>query len=599
VNASAADTAPERSRELGFVALEIGTRSSTHQRTTTADGPQGPQRQRFGRRWSAIVGIIVIGWVLWELGIGRRSLVNGSGFGELGRFFAAAIRPRLRFESGFGGDSELVLGRVWSATLVTLAFAVLGAIIGVGLGLIGGLVATSARRDHMRKSLIGKCISGLTIPMRSTHELLWALILVNIFGINPIVAVLAIVIPFAAVSTKVFAELFEAQPRGPFLALRTAGASQWTSFWYAIAPGALRDVSSYAFYRFECAIRAAAVLGVVGAGGLGYELSLSFSEADYRGMWSFIWPLVALCTAAEALSSGLRSTNPTSSRRIKLSRLRRPVPLIGAMLASSALAWWYLKIDVTTMWAERARREFGMLRAQWLPPDVSQEFRGQLWTSTRETFAIALGSIMLSAIIGIVFAIISARSRGGTLPGLSDSSTTSLARLRRRSQSGLRWTSRHLGRAVLLFARAIPPSIWAFLVVLVLFPGPLPAAVALGIYNAGVLGRLFTEVLENLNQGPFRALRAAGASPTKATLYTTIPQAAPSFATYTLYRWEVAVRETLVVGVAAAGGIGALLKQELAAFDWAAVASLIVAFFVVTFAVELISGAVRRRLVRA
>jgi hypothetical protein len=106
----------------------------------------------------------------------------------------------------------------------------------------------------------------------------------------------------------------------------------------------------------------------------------------------------------------------------------------------------------------------------------------------------------------------------------------------------------------------------------VLFPGPVPGAVALGIYNFGILGRLMAEVVENLDPAPGAALRALGASPASVFGYATLPLSVARFASYSLYRWEVAVRETVVVGVVGAGGLGRLLEQQRAAFNYRGIA---------------------------
>jgi phosphonate transport system permease protein len=116
-----------------------------------------------------------------------------------------------------------------------------------------------------------------------------------------------------------------------------------------------------------------------------------------------------------------------------------------------------------------------------------------------------------------------------------------------------------LVRLVLLVIRAISPAVWALLLLFVLLPGPLPGAVALGIYNFGVLGRLFAEVVEDLDRRPASALRQTGAGRLATFCYATLPAATTRFSAYTLYRWEIAIRETVVVGAA---GLGRILEAR-------------------------------------
>ncbi len=137
---------------------------------------------------------------------------------------------------------------------------------------------------------------------------------------------------------------------------------------------------------------------------------------------------------------------------------------------------------------------------------------------------------------------------------------------------------------------------WALLVLFVMFPGPLPGAVALGIYNFGILGRLMAEVVENLDPAPGAALRALGARPASVFAYATLPLSVARFAAYSLYRWEVAVRETVVVGVVGAGGLGRLLEQQRAAFNYRGMLATVVALIAVSVLVDLVSAAARRSL---
>jgi phosphonate transport system permease protein len=96
--------------------------------------------------------------------------------------------------------------------------------------------------------------------------------------------------------------------------------------------------------------------------------------------------------------------------------------------------------------------------------------------------------------------------------------------------------------------------------------------------------------------GALRALAAQGASGGQVFLYGVLPAAIPRFAAYGLYRWEVTIRETVVVGVVGAGGLGLLLDQQLASFDYSGVVSTLIALIVLTLMVDLVSAAIRRSL---
>lgn len=152
-------------------------------------------------------------------------------------------------------------------------------------------------------------------------------------------------------------------------------------------------------------------------------------------------------------------------------------------------------------------------------------------------------------------------------------------------------------RALFVFTRAVPELIWALLIVFVLRPGILPGALALAIHNYGILGKLSAEVVENLDTRPARALRVAGASQSQMLLYGVLPQVLPQFMTYLLYRWEVVIRTTIVVGFVAAGGLGQEFRLRMSWFHYDEVMLILICYLVLVIIVD-VSAMVLRRLAR-
>jgi phosphonate transport system permease protein len=124
-------------------------------------------------------------------------------------------------------------------------------------------------------------------------------------------------------------------------------------------------------------------------------------------------------------------------------------------------------------------------------------------------------------------------------------------------------------------------------------PGVLAGALALGIHNFGIVGKLCSEVVEELDPGPARALRAGGAGPLQVLAYAVIPQALPRFLTYALYRWEVVIRTTIVVGFVSAGGLGREFRLAMSFFHYTDVAMILATYFVLVLLVDLASSGLR------
>jgi phosphonate transport system permease protein len=142
--------------------------------------------------------------------------------------------------------------------------------------------------------------------MRSIHELIWAVLFLAAIGLSELAAVFAIAIPFAGVLAKVFSEVIDEVPRDGALALRGVGASGTQVFCFALLPAALPELIAYAFYRLECALRSAAVLGFFGFPTLGLHIRQSFSSTSYGEVWTFLYVLIALVMLFDVWSSAVR-----------------------------------------------------------------------------------------------------------------------------------------------------------------------------------------------------------------------------------------------------------------------------------------------------
>lgn len=149
-------------------------------------------------------------------------------------------------------------------------------------------------------------------------------------------------------------------------------------------------------------------------------------------------------------------------------------------------------------------------------------------------------------------------------------------------------------RGLFIITRGIPELTMAMIVVFLFSPGILPGAIALGLHNFGIVGRLSSEVVENLDPRPARALRTAGASRFQMLAYAILPQAMPQFLTYLLYRWEVIIRTTIVVGFVAAGGLGREFRLDMSFFRYTDVALLLMWYLILVVMVDLASMGMRR-----
>jgi phosphonate transport system permease protein len=529
-----------------------------------ADAPLRRNRRRWG--WAGFAAVLLL-WSLAGAGLFSGPVLNPGGLGQIGRFAAAALSPT------HDADFLAVLGR---ATLVTVAYAALGAGLAVLLGAVGAVAV--ARTTWGRRRAGWTAARALLAVPRGLHEAVWGLLLVNVLGLDPWVGVLAIAIPYGAITAKVFADLLDEVPRGSYEALLAAGAGRGVAALYGLLPHASGGLLSYSFYRLECAVRSAVVLGLIGAGGLGYQLVLSFASLRWEQVWACVYVLAALCAVADLGGRALRRrvAGPRTPGGIRLHRDRVLTAAGAGTLALVAWSWWYLAISPVTLISERTREQVGyVLGAAW-PAETDGSLLRAIGSAAVDTVQMSVIAIALATVGALLLSGLAARPRGRPGPG--------------RRVTGV------LVRLLFLLLRAVPPPVWALVLLFVLLPGVLPGALALGVYTLGVLGRLVGGAAEEVDPRPRDVLRASGAPPVAGWLYGVLPALGGPVLALALYRWEVAIRDTVLVGLLGAGGIGVLLSGRIAAFDWAAVTTVLAAIVLMTLAVDLVSERARTAL---
>lgn len=155
------------------------------------------------------------------------------------------------------------------------------------------------------------------------------------------------------------------------------------------------------------------------------------------------------------------------------------------------------------------------------------------------------------------------------------------------------WISFGIIRGIYIFSRAVPELVWAMIIIFIFKPGILPGAIALALHNFGILGKLCAEVIEDLDSRPVRNLASSGAGRVQILLYGVLPAALPRFLTYILYRWEVIMRTTIVVGFVGAGGLGQQFKLSMSFFHYTDLTLLLLCYLILVFAADYLSEKAR------
>lgn len=249
----------------------------------------------------------VISPVTIALLLGLVSLISASFYtlevrwGEL--FTVGAARSAMEFLRGFAPPDLAwpFLIKIADSTLETLSMSALGTVIAVVSGLALAIPA-SGRFGKIERRFARLLLNIL----RSIPELAWAVILLIAAGLGPFAGTLALAVHTTGVLGRLFADALENLPPGPEDTLRINGARPMTAFFYAVLPQALPQFLSYTLYRWENNIRAAAILGIVGAGGLGQMLKYHLSLFQMQQAASVIVAMLLLIAVVDGASFWLR-----------------------------------------------------------------------------------------------------------------------------------------------------------------------------------------------------------------------------------------------------------------------------------------------------
>ena len=240
------------------------------------------------------IGVLVVA-SFWSLDLQWRGFLSADAVAGMGRFIGEFFPPDL---------SPRFVAKVVAAAGETLAMSALGTILAVVFGLA---LALPAARLHSGDRARAKAPTRLLLnALRSVPELVWATLLLISAGLGPFAGTLALAVHTSGVLGRLFAEAIENAPPGPAFALRAQGVGNARVLLYATLPQVLPQLLSYALYRWENNIRAAAVLGVVGAGGLGQMLAFHMGLFQMNKTCTVLIAMLALVALVDALSYAAR-----------------------------------------------------------------------------------------------------------------------------------------------------------------------------------------------------------------------------------------------------------------------------------------------------
>jgi phosphonate transport system permease protein len=253
-----------------------------------------------------------------------------------------------------------------------------------------------------------------------------------------------------------------------------------------------------------------------------------------------------------------------------------PAEAIGRWLVwlcvVAATLWAVRSIDIIPEFLADAPEQMADLLVRMWPPDLAHYYPS-VHAAMVETLHIATLGTLLSLVLAVPVALLAARN---------------ICRNRAVNAAA---------QLVLVASRSVNSLVWALIFVAVFGPGPAAGTFAIAFRSIGFVGKLLAEALEETQPGPVEALVAAGAAWPQRMLKAVWPQVQPAFWGIALFRWDINVRESAVLGLVGAGGIGVVLDDAINFFQWDRVATVLLAILAVVIVAELVVTRIRARLI--
>ncbi len=548
------------------------------------------------------IALLVFSWRFAEVDL--RILLRPATLAAIWKFLTGLFPPDVSLD---------FLGTVWRAAVQTIATGVAGTVLSITLAVPLGILGTAtlwnrgilisaevgslSYRTGAVASRLSRALLGF---LRAVPDLVWALLFVAAVGLGPLAGTLALTVSYSGMLGRVYADVFEHVDPQPLEALQSTGATRLQIFLRGVWPQALPHPVAYSLYSFECCMRAAAVLGFVGAGGIGYEISVSMRLFDYGQVLTLLLVFIALLVVIDAASRyvrahlvnsrslGVKIETPGKSAVLtpfpKSSRRRAVSILVFLLLvASFPLAGFTLESLGPAGIATRLVR----FVSQMLPPDMSWSFVSSFGIALLQTIAISL----MGTLIGLALAMILAVPATSTLAFVPSHSPGRIRVIDRALCWFLFWSA----RLVLNILRSIPELVWVLICILAVGIGPFAGTIALGLHTAGVLGKLYAETMEEVPVRPVEALRSLGARPLQILMWAIWPQARPLLSSYTVLRWEMNLRASTILGLVGAGGLGQAIYNNVQLGFYPRLSTLILLIYTLVLASDWIGERLRMR----
>lgn len=556
-------------------------------------------RQRLIMRAVVLAFVAATGWAWWYTDMTFGEIFGG--IGDVKNLVARMTPPR------FANLDETL-----SALLETLWMAVIGTTIAVVLSV--PLAFGAARNTTPHRAVMAVC-RGIIVLTRTIPDLVFAAVFVRALSIGVLPGILALGLHSIGMVGKLFADAIEQTTPSPRQAVVSVGAGKWQAITTSVIPQAMPSFIATALYRLDINLRSSTVLGIVGAGGIGFILKSFTGSLQWDKALGVVILIFVFITVMEFVSALVRSSL-LGGDRIMVGR-KAPRLSIGARaahrfgrgrtaVAAAAATAGVRTFDRTTVRPPLSRERlakfgYGLFFATLVvvafvsvrlnPVEIVTSIP-DMWRVTVRMFPLDFTTARRGIIGGMTESI--AVAFLATFLGLLFSLPIGLLAARNVAAHRVVYG---FARLLLVFLRGTPELIVAVIFIAAIGLGPVAGTFALVIGTTGFFSKLIADAAEEVDPVPREAVFSTGATRLQESTTSVIPQALPAIVGNLLYVLDINLRTSAILGIVGGGGIGTLLFNSLRVLQLQTTGAIIVTIFVIVYAIELLAGWVRKQII--
>lgn len=487
---------------------------------------------------------------------------------------------RLRVMLGMANPGEKVPTYITGKLIETIALGLMATIFST---LLAVPLSFPAARNVMGKvpggAVIYYFMRTILNIVRAVDTVVWGLLVIVWVGLGTFAGVIALTIHSMAALAKLYSEEIEHIDPGPVEAITASGGNFLQVIRYAIIPQIIPSFLGYTLLRWDINMRSATVVGFVAGGGIGYFVLETIRMGGYQQYAAALWAVAVVIILVDYISERwrdriLQDTPKEAQKKTRWSKLKSSFYIL---LGAIALIYCWNITDINLKDLLNPGPNFGQILKDFLTFDL----RLDLVDSVSKQMVITVLQALLSTTLGAIFAIPASFLAAKNLTGKSKISI---------------WLY-YLTRSSFNILRSIEALLYAAIFVFWVGIGPFAGMMALAVTTFALIGKLFSEAIENIEDGPIEAVNSTGADRMQLIVYAIFPQIFPPFISYLIYQWDINIRMATIIGFAGGGGIGLTLSTYFGSLQYHKAGTVILFIVTIVALMDFASAKLRQKFV--